>query len=163
MRALFAAIALFVWIGVATKADALLCTPILGCTCNVTATDLDFDAFNPLSGAQDAVAEVSVDCTGVIDVAPSVVTTLTAGTHGTISARRMRAGVGEYLDYNIYTTDQRTTVWGNGTTGSSVSISGGLLSLGHWQAQRDMFGRAVPLTSTKVGHYEDTVVVRIVW
>ncbi len=163
MRGLLATIAFALTFCVTAKADALLCTPIVGCTCNVTASDLDFGDFNPLAGDQAAVAAVSVDCTGVIDVAPSVVTTLNGGVHGAISARRMSAGGGEYLDYNIYTTSQHSTVWGDGTTGSSVSVSGGLVTLGHWQVSRDMYGLAEPLPATTPGHYEDTVVVRIVW
>jgi spore coat protein U-like protein len=73
----------------------------------------------------------------------------------------MRAGVGEYLDYNIYTIENGR-IWGNGATGSTVSISGGLLAIGHWQVSRDMHAVVTPLPTTKPGHYTDTVVVRIV-
>lgn len=162
MRALLAIAAFLTAFGAARPADALLCTPILGCTCNVTAADLDFGDFSPFVGTLEGTGQVTVDCTGVIDVAPSVVTSVTAGTHGTIAARRMRAGVGEYLDYNIYTIENGP-IWGNGTTGSTVNISGGLLAIGHWQVSRDMHAVVTPLPTTKPGHYTDTVVVRIVW
>ncbi len=161
MRALFVAAFLF---ALTTPAQALLCTPILGCACTVTASDLDFGALDPLSGAQIAVGEVSVDCTGVIDVAPSVVTTLNAGQWGAISARKLRDASGNLLNYNIYTNAQHSIVWGDGTGGSaSVSISGGLVTLGHWTVSRSMYGRVTPTAATKPGAYSDTVMVRIVW
>ena len=120
--------------------------------------------FTPLHGQQDAIGQIEVDCTGVVDVAPSVVTSLDDGVWGTYAPRKMRSTTGELLNYNIYTTTQRNVVWGNGTSSTStVSINGGLLSVGHWRASRTMFARVTPTTGTKPGSYSDTVVVRIVW
>lgn len=158
MRVLFLAFALA---SIAPNAHALLCTPILGCSCTVTASDLDFESFDPLSGVQEAEGEIEVDCTGVIDVAPSVATTLSAGQYGSVGARKMRSGAVNELAYNIYTTSQHTSVWGTGAQG--VSISGGLITLGHWHASRTMFGLATPTAATKPGAYSDTIVVRITW
>lgn len=146
------------------RAEALLCTPFLGCNCTVTASDIDFGAIAPWSGAQDAVGQVSVACTGVADIAPSVQTQLGNGQWGTFAARKMRNGSGDLLNYNIYSNSLRTTVWGDGTGGSaSATISGGLLSLGNWSASRTMFARVTPTSATKPGAYADTVVVRIIW
>lgn len=148
----------------ATPAEALLCTPIVGCTCSVSANDIAFTGVNPLAGAQDAQGDVSVDCTGVVDVAPSVTVQINKGAWGTIGARKMRDGSGRLLDYNIYTGVTHATVWGDGTSGSStMSISGGLLTLGHWTASRTMYGQVSPATSTVPSSYSDTVVVRIDW
>jgi len=148
----------------ATPAHALLCTPIVGCTCSVSANDIAFTGVNPLAGAQDAQGDVSVDCTGVVDVAPSVTVQINKGTWGTISARKMRDGAARLLDYNIYTGVTHAIVWGDGTSGSStVSVSGGILTLGHWSASRTMYGQVSPATSTVPGSYTDTVVVRIDW
>lgn len=158
MRVLFLALAMA---SMAPDADALLCIPILGCTCTVTASDLDFESFDPLSGTQTAEGQVEVDCTGVIDVAPSVTTTLSAGQSGSVSARKMRSGPSNELAYNIYTTNQHTSVWGTGVAG--VSVSGGLITLGHWRASRTMHGLAAPTPATKPGAYSDTIIVRIVW
>jgi spore coat protein U-like protein len=148
----------------ATPAQALLCTPIVGCTCSVSANDIAFTGVNPLSGAASAQGDVAVDCTGVIDVAPSVTVQINKGVWGTISARKMRDGAGHLLDYNIYTAVNHAIVWGDGTSGSStLSVSGGLLTLGHWTASRTMYGIVSPATSTVPGGYSDTIVVRIDW
>lgn len=164
MRHALAALGFLGAVIAAPEADALLCTPFLGCTCAVTASDITFGEFTPLQGTQDAVGQIEVDCTGVIDVAPSVTTSLDDGQWGTYAPRKMRSASGELLNYNLYTTTQRNVVWGNGTGGSvTVGINGGLLSLGNWSASRTMFARAAPTTATKPGAYSDTVVVRIVW
>jgi hypothetical protein len=61
-------------------------------------------------------------------------------------------------------TVSRLSVWGDGTGGSSsVAVSGGLLSLGHWSANRTMYARALPTATAKPGAYADSVVVRIDW
>lgn len=147
----------------AKPADALVCG-IFGCTCNVSATTLDFGNINPLAGADTAEGEVTVDCTGLAELFPSILVRMQAGQHGAISARKMRATSGDLLDYNIYTTDQYGTVWGNGTTGGQpVSVSGGLLALGHWTVQRTVHGVVSPTTATRPGAYTDTVVIRIDW
>lgn len=147
------------------RAEALLCTPILGCTCTVTASDIDFGDFTPFAGPQDAIGQIDVDCTGVIDVAPSVVTRLDDGLWGTFTTRKMRTAIGgNELGYNIYTTSQRNVVLGDGTAGSvTTSISGGLVTLGHWRRSTTVFARATPTVTTRPGEYSDTVVVRIVW
>lgn len=147
------------------RAEALLCTPILGCTCTVTASDIDFGDFTPFAGPQDAIGQIEVDCTGVIDVAPSVSTRLDDGLWGNFTARKMRTAIGgNELSYNIYTTSQRNVVLGDGTGGSvTTSISGGIVTLGHWHRSTTMFARATPNVTTRPGDYSDTVVVRIVW
>lgn len=147
----------------AAPANALVCG-IFGCSCNVSATTLDFEQISPLEGAQTAEAEVTVDCTGLAELFPSIAVRMQAGQYGTIAARRMRSPSGHYLNYNIYTTDQYGTVWGNGTTdGQPVNVSGGLLALGHWTVSRAVHGVVSPTTATQPGVYTDTVVVRIDW
>jgi len=148
---------------VATPADALVCG-IFGCTCNVSATTLDFENISPLDGAQTAEGEVTVDCTGLAELFPSILVRMQGGVHGTISARKMRSASGDLLDYNIFTTDQHTAVWGNGTTGGlPVSVSGGVLAVGHWTVHRTVHGVVVPTTATRSGNYTDTVIIRIDW
>jgi len=85
------------------------------------------------------------------------------GTNGTISARKMKSSAGYFLDYNLYTTVGRNVIWGNGTTGLPVNVSGGLLGLGHWQVSRPVYGRVTPTIATRPGTYTDTIVIRIDW
>jgi spore coat protein U-like protein len=161
-RFLLALFALCASFAAAPSADALVCG-VLGCTCNVSATTLDFGDINPLEGAQSAEGEVTVDCTGIAELFPSILVRMQSGLHGTISARKMRAANGDLLNYNIYTTDQYGTVWGNGTTGLPVNVSGGVLAVGHWTVDRAVHAVVTPTTATRPGNYSDTVIVRIDW
>jgi len=150
------------WFATAPPANALICG-IFGCVCNVSATTLDFQDLNPLDGAQTAEGEVTVDCTGLAELFPSMAVRMQSGAHGTISARKMRSAAGDLLDYNLYTTTQYNTIWGNGTTGVAATLSGGLLAIGHWTATRSVYGVVTPTIATKPGSYTDTVVIRIDW
>lgn len=163
MRALL--LALFFSLLGAAPAKALICTPILGCTCNVVASDITFLPFSPLDGEQHASGMIEVDCTGIADVAPSVVARIDDGLYGTMAARQMRTASGQQLPYNIYTANtQGASVWGDLTGGAANTlISGGLLAVGHWTTSREMFARAYPTTTTRPGEYSDTVVVTIIW
>ena len=78
--------------------------------------------------------------------------------------RRMRDGAGDLLNYNLYTTGLYSTIWGDGT-GTSVAqtVSGGLLSLGHWSASQTVYGQVAPSVTTMPGSYAYAVVVRIDW
>lgn len=163
MRSLLAALAVLLALA-PQRVDALLCTPVLGCTCTVTASDIDFASFTPFAGPQDASGVVQVSCSGVIDVAPAVLTELDDGQWGSYAQRKMRTASGDELGYNIYTTSQRNVVWGNGSSGTSaVWISGGVVTLGNWSRSTTMFARAAPNAASKPGNYSDTVVVRVVW
>lgn len=165
MRSLFAAsLFAFAWLAPATPADALGCI-LLGCDCSVTADDIDFGEFNPLvDGTQDAMGRVTVSCSGLVTIGAGVTVELGTGQWGSYAARKLRSSTGDTLDYNIYTTAQYGTVWGNGTSGTlPVQLAGGLIALGHWSRSRDMFASMPLLHSAQPGEYSDTVIVRVVW
>jgi spore coat protein U-like protein len=145
------------------RADALVCG-IFGCSCTITADPLYFGDINPLSGAQNSEGAIEIDCTGVAELSPSIVVSMQSGLYGTIGARKMQSDVGGHLlDYNIYTNSQRNTIWGNGTTGSTVTVTGNLLVIGHWNATRAVHARVAPTIATRPAEYTDHVVVRIDW
>lgn len=151
----------FAWLA-APPADALVCS-LGGCSCDVSATPIVFDNLNPLNGAQSSEGQITVDCTGIAELFPTMLVRLQSGLYGTISARKMRSASGDLLSYNLYTTSQGGVLWGNGTIGSTVTVSGGLLAIGHWTVSRAVYATVSPTVATKPGSYTDTVVVRIDW
>lgn len=146
-------------------AEALLCHFLLGCSCNVSATTMNFGAVNPLlNTATTAQSDVTVSCTGIIDALPVVQARIGAGAHGTIGNRQMRSTSGHRLEYNIYSSSNYTTVLGEGAGGfPMLTISGGLLNLGSWNASVSMYGRIPSAPTAQPGAYSDTIVVRIDW
>lgn len=161
-RLLLACFTLILVLTAAPRADALVCQ-LGGCSCDVSASTLAFGNVNPLTGAQTAEGEVTIDCIGLAELFPSMPVRMQSGANGTISSRKMKSAAGNLLDYNIYTTDQYNSIWGNGTTGLTVNVSGGLLAIGHWTTTRRVYGRVTPQTNTPPGNYTDTVVLRIDW
>lgn len=166
MNALAVGLGLCIAALASAPANALLCNAILGCSCNVDATAMSFGQIQPLSGtAGSASSDVSVTCTNVIDVAPSVSVKFGAGLWGTTADRQMKDAAGDRLHYNIYKVQTPpTTILGDGTNGfPTVNVSGGLLNLGGWSATTTVYGSAPAVSSIKPGVYGDTVTVRIDW
>jgi spore coat protein U-like protein len=96
---LIAALAPFAFLA-PSPANALLCTPILGCTCSASATALAFTMYPLTNSATNSTADITVNCTGVIDALPQVSASFTTGQSGQFSDRVMTDGARQ-LHYNF--------------------------------------------------------------
>ena len=107
--------------GAATATTTFGVTATVLKTCSVAANPLGFGNYTPGAGALAANTTVNVKCTKG--------TTFTVGlnggttTGGTISQRLMSNGT-DTLQYNLYTTAGFTTLFGDGTTGSTMPGTG---------------------------------------
>jgi spore coat protein U-like protein len=117
---------------------------------------INFGSYNVYSTAPlDSVSTVSWKCQRTRLLA---YITLDEGQSGTYSQRTMTSGANT-LQYNLYTDAARTTVWGDGTSGTSeytflfTSSSGSV----------NIYGRIPALQDVAVGHYSDSVTVTIVF
>ncbi len=153
------------WMAAAAPAQALLCTPILGCSCSVAASDVAFGPIQPLSAsATFATGDLNVHCTGVIDVAPSVLASIGPSAHGPIANRRMLGPGGALLPYNLYTSTSYSSIVGQGAGGfPKITITGSPVVLGGWNTIAHVYGRAPAAPMAVAGNYTDTVTVRIEW
>lgn len=154
-------------IAAALVAIALASSHASAVTCSGATTSVAFGAYSVFAaGNDDSTGTVSVTCSkdasdpsGAISVSYEV--ELGAGGSGNILARALSSGT-NVLAYNLYTTSSRTTVWGNGVTGSSVT---GTFALTNGNPSRsrthDVFGRIPPLQDATVGVYADNVLVTI--
>lgn len=97
---------------------------ILPVCLTATATTLSFVNYTP-STQNTAQATVTITCL----LGTSYTIALNAGTTsgGTITQRLLSDGAGNTLQYNIYSNSNHTTLWGDGTTGSTMAGSGALL------------------------------------
>ncbi len=141
-----------------------LCT--LACSCTVSTTSVAFGAHNPLLAANnDSTGNVRVACGGVVGLSIPFTIAVAAGTSGTMSARQMASGAAR-LNYNIYTSGARTTVWGDGS-GATATVAGSILL--------DLFGSSPPQDfpvhgripgsqgGVAPGSYADALVVTLTW
>ena len=133
-------------------------TPARACTISVTSV-----AF----GTYDTISPANDDTTGTLIAAchPSVHAPeiwISAGSAGSIMSRAMRNGA-VTLNYNLYADAGRTIVWGDGTTGTSVALSGGSVSAGERRFTRTIYGRIPALQPVVAGAYGDMLIVTVVF
>lgn len=127
--------------------------------CFVGATALAFGTYTGLaSGDIDAQSDVTVRCSKstIYTLALNKGTTVS----GTIADRRLTNGT-DTLQYNLYTTAARATVWGDGTTGSTIGGTG--TGLGN-TITHTVYGRLFDNAFNQaagVGNYSDTITVTI--
>ncbi len=110
-------------------------------------------AFGNYSGSViDAQSDISVTCTGTTayDIA------INAGGSADISARTMSEIGGDTLSYQLYTDAPRSTVFGDGTTGTKATGTGdGTLQT------ISIYGRVPASQYSDIGAYTDTVTVTL--
>jgi spore coat protein U-like protein len=105
----------------ATASGPMTVTATVLGSCVVGASSLAFPSATSAAiaaGNVDAVGNVTVNCTAGSGYTVSL--DAGSGTAATLASRRMGAGGNQWLSYGIYTTASRTTVWGDGTAGTST-------------------------------------------
>lgn len=129
-------------------------------SCNVSGTLLNFGAaLDPLAAAVpvDASSTLTVTCT---NTTPYTVA-LDAGTHAgssSFAGRSMKNG-SYSMGYQLYVNSGRSTVWGDGTGGSSTASG-----VGTGSAQSiTVYGRVPSLTGAVPGTYTDTITVTVTY
>ena len=128
--------------------------------CRVTTTGLGF-------GAYDVFAAPPRDTTGTVTVAcdrgPPTNVTVSIGpspTSGGFNPRQMRRTSGpDRLNYNLYTSPSMSTVWGNGSAGTSTVLLRRVRR--RRPAVTTIYGRIPPGQNVSVGAYSDSVTVTI--
>jgi spore coat protein U-like protein len=137
----------------------------LNCSCTTTANAVAFGTYNPLSGtALTATGNVAVTCSALVaGLNVSYVISLDAGQNGSFSARKMAQG-GSLLQYNLYTSAAYTTVWGDGTSGTSTVSDAYLLSLLSVTRNYTVYG-SMPVSQnvTPGTGYADTITVTVTY
>lgn len=122
--------------------------------CTTSATSLAFGNYDPTSNTDTTTTNtITVTCT----LNDSYTIALNGGTTsgGTITQRKMITG-SDTLNYNIYQNSGHTTLWGDGTTGSTVS------GTGSGSAQNiTAYGIIPKLQVIPSGSYTDTITVTV--
>jgi spore coat protein U-like protein len=125
--------------------------------CTIANATLNFGAYDPVTANAaadlDASTNISVACT---KGSTGVWVGLGLGSNASGSVRRMGSG-GNFLNYELYTTAGRTTVWGNlvasGVAYAPVSSK--------TAANLTVYGRIPQAQDASVGSYTDSVVATI--
>lgn len=126
-------------------------------SCNVTAQDLDFGDYDPVSATSlDAATTLSVTCTFGADYDVGLSVGLGAG--ATHAARKMTNSGTDTLTYGLYRDGARSQVWGE-TIGVNT-----IAGTGSGAAQViDVYGRAPIAQTAPADSYEDTITVTVTY
>jgi len=122
--------------------------------CEVTGpNDLDFGTHSFIDSAITATTTFSIRCssgtTGTIALNGG------SGASQSISTRTMETG-GSSITYNLYTAADYLTIWGNGTTGATVTHSGTGSA-----ATLTIYGRVPSQIAPATGVYSDTITMTV--
>jgi spore coat protein U-like protein len=143
----------------ATATGVMSVSATVASTCVVGTSTLGFGSVSSAAiqaGNVDATGTVSVNCT----TGSSYTIALAAGggLGATLASRKITSGA-NLLNYSIYTSAARTTVWGDGTLASAtVAGTGSGTSQSVVAYGRIFSGQAVP-----AGAYTDTVTVTVAY
>lgn len=136
-------------------------TATVTANCSVAATDLTFGNYDVNAGsATNGTSTVKVNCTKGTAFTVALDAGQNAGGTSNFSARAMSDGgtPANLLDYQLYTDSARSTIWGDGTNGSST-VSGTGAGPGSGNAVNEtVFGQIPAGQNVPAGSYADNVV-----
>lgn len=141
----------------ATATTTFQVTATVLSVCTVSATNLAFGNYDASSGTpNDASSTVTTTCSNT--TAYTVALNAGTGSGATVALRKMTNGANT-LNYSMYTTAGRTTVWGDGTL-STVTQAG--TGNGSGQALT-VYGRVPTSQYVTAGSYTDTVTATVTY
>ena len=137
----------------ATDTDTFLVTATVANSCLVSATDLNFGAYDP-AAVKDGTSTITVTCTAQTPYTIG----LDAGQHFATT----RAMIGDdtattLLKYELYTESGHGTIWGellSGTTVANSSLAGGALDY-------TVYGQIPASQYVPAANYADTITVTV--
>ncbi|MDR9450944.1 MAG: spore coat U domain-containing protein [Acidimicrobiia bacterium] len=143
----------------ATDTTTFQVTATVSDTCDITATDLAFGAYDPNAGDLDGTSTITATCTD----GTSYDIGLDAGQNAasaTTTTRAMDDGAAtpNYLDYELYSDSGRTAVWGDtvGTDTVNQTSAGGA-------EDHTVYGQIPGGQFVPAGSYSDTINVTITY
>ncbi|HEX5508840.1 MAG TPA: spore coat protein U domain-containing protein [Pseudolabrys sp.] len=124
-------------------------------TCAISAANLNFGTAGVLASNVDGSSNLTVTCSATTGY--NIGLSAGAGAGATVASRKMTSA-GATINYSLYTTGGRTTVWGNTVGADTVSGTGSGLG-----QPLTVFGRVPPQTTPAPGTYTDTIVATVTY
>jgi spore coat protein U-like protein len=136
---------------------ALLTSDASAQSCNVRLLRyIDFGIYDTLAlGNLDTTGSIRVQCQRQKSI-PSYTVTIGADSRGSFSPRQMSNGA-DRLDYNLYLDSGYSTIWGDGTSGTSLVT----VAPAEANATFIVYGRSPLGQDVSMGIYSDVVIVTV--
>ena len=126
--------------------------------CTITAADLNFGAYDPVSANKTTPLDVSTTVTVLCTKGSTGVTVgLDAGANSA-GGNRYMATAGDTLQYELYSDSGHTTVW---STGASAVTWAAFGPLSNGAVAKTVYGRIPAGQDVTVGHYTDLVTATV--
>lgn len=133
-------------VGVLSASDAFA-----QASCTISVTSVNLGSYNVFNGtALDSTGTITYQCNAM---ASNITITLSKGQSSTYNPRTMTKGA-EVLDYNLYRDAARTSIWGDGTSGTAVYSRN---NPPNNNVNLTVFGRVPAAQDVSAGSYSDTV------
>lgn len=132
-------------------------------SCTASASGVAFGVYDPTSAtALSGMGTVTSSCTGVGALASWTVA-LSSGVNssGSFSPRKMKAV--RTMSYNLYTDAAHTTIWGDGTAGTTLPSQSVAAFVGTVAFPLTVYGLITPNQDLPAGSYSDTITVTITY
>ena len=121
-------------------------------SCTISVNGVSFGAYDVFSAtALDSTGTVTISCRGN---AINVSVTLSKGAANSFSPRAMSSGA-DTLTYNLFTDAARSTIWGDGTGGTSTYTNAGPAN--NTNIAITVYARISSGQDVRAGSYSDTV------
>ncbi|WP_394777378.1 spore coat U domain-containing protein [Undibacterium sp.] len=129
--------------------------------CGASATGVAFGSYNPLSPVDtDSNGTITFGCIAA-GVGTFTYTISIGASNGTVAGRQLKSGA-NLISYNLYQDMNRTQIWGDGTSGTSVFPANVAVAVvGLFSNTYTVFGRIPALQNKPSGSYADTVTVTV--
>jgi spore coat protein U-like protein len=146
----------FATLSMAAAWFAVIAQPSLAAVnCTIAATPVGFGAYSVFAASpnDNGIGTLTMVCTG--GGPGNYPVTLSTGQSGSYALRVMKSGANQ-LNYNLYTSSTRTTVWGDGTgsTGSMTAARNTTTNL-------NVYGRIPAGQDATVGAYTDSITATV--
>ena len=130
-------------------------------TCGVSTTAVNFASYDVFSPApNDSTGSVTVIC-DILSIPKVTVQIGPSPSSGGFNPRKMKdPSSGDMLNYNLFTDATRSTVWGDGTQGTTT-ITKAVPQNKPWVTT--VYGRIPAGQNVSAGSYSDTLTVTIIW
>lgn len=146
-------------------AALILCpAPARALSCAAAVPTLAFGTYNVFAASPlNSGGTVTVTCSSLLSIFVSFDVTLSAGSSGDHSARRMTSGAAT-LAYQVYVDSARSRVWGSGSQNSSQFTGGYLLNvLFPVVTAFDFYAQVPARQNVSPGLYTDVLTVTVTY
>lgn len=128
--------------------------------CSVRTTSIIFGNYDVLSSVADTgTGTISLSCTPGADVTISIGASSNSGAF--YPRRMVYAGLGDTLDYNLYTSAAMIQVWGDGTNGTVTAYYPNVKRSNTPLIR--IYGKIDPQQNVPAGNYSEQLVVTITY